>query len=82
MFSESLSGPNARRRFATGRGIAFEAKPTGDGTWHGYPIAWETVPASIVHTWQDAGKVSRRDLRVLRPTHGSDRHWALKSDVA
>ena len=26
------------RRFATDRGIAFEAKPTSDGTWHGFPI--------------------------------------------
>ncbi len=81
MFSEAVVSPDGRRRFATARGIAFEAKPTADGTWHGYPVPWESVPPEICEEWLDAGKVSRRDLRVCRPTHAGDLHWALNSDL-
>lgn len=80
MFGEAIASSDGRRRFATARGIAFEAKQTGDGTWHGYPIPWESVPSFIREAWLDAGKVSKRQLRLYRPAHDEDVHWALNSD--
>ncbi len=82
MFETASVSQDGRRRYATANGIAFEAKPTGDGTWHGYPIPWESVPAKTREEWIDAGKVSRRDLRIIRPEHKEDIHWALKSDAS
>lgn len=82
MFAESIESPDGRRRFATGRGIAFEAKPTHDGTWHGYPVPWENVPAEIVQVWRDLGKVSRRDVRLYRTAEPNDIRWALRSDAS
>jgi hypothetical protein len=38
LFEMSTALPGAERRYATAHGIAFEAKPTNDATWHGYPI--------------------------------------------
>ena len=63
LFKESIPSADGRRRFATSNGIAFEAKPTGDGTWHGYPIPWEMVPAEIVTKWVDGEKVTRRQVK-------------------
>lgn len=68
------------RRFATQRGIAFEGKPTGDGTWHGFPIPWESVPPSILTKWLQEGKVSRRDVKLYKSRGKDDIHWALGSD--
>jgi len=68
------------RRFATERGIAFEAKPTGDGTWHGYPIPWESVPPRILNQWLQEGKVKRREIKLNKPRNENDIHWALGSD--
>lgn len=47
LFATSTHGVDGRR-YATARGIAFEAKPTGDGTWHGFPVPWESVPPAIL----------------------------------
>jgi hypothetical protein len=58
--------------------MAFEAKPTGDGSWHGYPIPWESVPPLILNQWLDEGRVTRRDIKRSRPNN--DIHWALDSD--
>ncbi|WP_211960854.1 hypothetical protein [Cupriavidus plantarum] len=82
MFEASIEWQNGRRRFATANGIAFEAKLSGDETWHGYPIPWESVPAEILRSWREEGKVSKRDLRLYRPAGAGDLHWALTSDVA
>ena len=41
-------------------GIAFEAKDTKDGTWHGYPVGWEKVDASLRNRWIKDGLVKRR----------------------
>lgn len=83
MFSEAVVSPDGRRRFATARGIAFEAKQTADGTWHGYPVPWESIPPQIREEWLDAGKVLKRDLRLYRAARdGGDIHWALNSDVS
>jgi hypothetical protein len=68
------------RRFATERGIAFEAKPTEDGTWHGFPIPWESVPPAILSQWLQLGKVMRREVRLNKHHEISDIRWALDSD--
>ncbi len=68
------------RRYATERGIAFEAKPTADGTWHGYPIPWESVPPAIKDRWIEERKVSRRDVKLFRHRDPTDIHWALDTD--
>lgn len=68
------------RRYATARGIAFEAKPTGDGTWHGYPVPWESVPPAVLAQWLSERKVTHRELRRNRRHEASDIRWALGSD--
>lgn len=68
------------RRFATSRGIAFAAVSSRDGTWHGYPVPWQEVPAELKDRWRDAGKVERRDLRRHMDRSQDDVRWALESD--
>lgn len=68
------------RRFATEQGMAFEAKPTGDGTWHGFPIPWESVPPQILAQWLMDGKVTRREVRLYKNLDKDNIHWALDSD--
>jgi len=75
---ESADEPG--RRFATARGMAFEAKPTEDGTWHGYPVPWEQVPEELTHKWRAAGEVSKRDLRRYLSKPKTDYKWPLESD--
>lgn len=82
MLKASVESPDGRRRYATANGIAFEAKLTGDGTWHGYPIPWENVPAAILKAWRDSGQVSKRDLRRYWTANPNDLRWALDSDVS
>lgn len=79
LFYSAISGGD-NRRFATERGIAFEAKLTGDGTWHGFPIPWESVPPSILKQWNLAGKISLREIKLYKPRNMNDIHWALGSD--
>jgi len=73
--------PAADRRYATARGIAFEAKRTDANTWHGYPVPWESVPPEVLEQWLREGKVTRRDLRAHRRLEASGIHWALVTDV-
>lgn len=80
LFDSSVLSEDGRRRFATARGIAFEAKPTGDGTWHGYPIPWEHVPANILSDWKSSQKVSRRDIKQHFRYAPNELYWALTSD--
>jgi len=80
LFASSVLSEDGRRRFATARGIAFEAKPTGDGSWHGYPIPWEHVPAKILSDWKSSEKVSRRDVKKHFRYTQTELSWALTSD--
>ncbi len=75
---ESTSEPG--RRFATERGIAFEAKSSADGTWHGHPVPWEEVPDDLVDRWRAMGVVSGRDLQRYLSKAKSDYRWPLESD--
>ncbi|MBK7000001.1 MAG: hypothetical protein IPH35_08545 [Rhodoferax sp.] len=68
------------RYFATARGIAFEAKPTRDGSWHGFPVPWESVPPSILNQWLREKKVSGREIRLYKQSDKNDIRWALDSD--
>lgn len=68
------------RRYVTARGIAFEAKPTNDGTWHGHPIPWNQVPPDLKDRWLDEGKVRSADLRRYRERPRGDIRWALETD--
>lgn len=79
MFGGSICGGDGRR-YATGRGIAFVALPTNDGTWHGYPLPWVDVPRNVREHFVNSGLVDAR--RIRRQTVGpSDRRWALSSEV-
>jgi hypothetical protein len=81
LFGTALIDPANGRRFATARGIAFEAKPTADGTWHGYPIPWETVPDWIRRQWVEQHKVTRRDIKKHFSFDRRTIHWALVADA-
>ena len=80
LFEGSVLSADGRRRFATARGIAFEAKPSGDGTWHGFPIPWEHVPPEILKDWRSSNKVSRRDIKKHSNYGLNDIHWPLTSN--
>lgn len=68
------------RRFATEQGMAFEAKPSADGTWHGFPIPWESVPPQLLRQWLLDGKVSRRQVKLYNKFDKDNIHWALDSE--
>lgn len=68
------------RRYGTQRGIAFEAKPTADGTWHGFPIPWEDVPAAIKDDWLDKKLVNGSQVKRYLSRPEKDTKWALDSD--
>jgi len=73
--------PTTGRRYASAGGVAFEAKPTADGTWHWYPIPWESVPAEIRKHWLAKGVVTRSETKAFLRFEKSDIHWALKTDT-
>jgi hypothetical protein len=68
------------RRFATALGVAFEAKDTKDGTWHGFPIPWEEVPVDVLEAFKTSGAVTRRETRRYWIFEKGDISWALESD--
>lgn len=78
LFECAVPHSNGRKRFATLRGIAFEAKPSGDGTWHGYPVPWEAVPAELVQAWIAEGQVTRRQIRQCWTQDHDDLRWAIE----
>ncbi len=81
MFAESeVDASEPGKRWATRRGIAFVAQPTGDGSWHGYPEPWKKVPESLVERWLRIGKVTARQLKQYNDFPREDVRWALRSD--
>jgi hypothetical protein len=82
LFTRAIPVDDMRRRFATSNGIAFEAKPTADGSWHGYPVPWESVPADILRAWVDSGAVTRRQIKRHLHESTGNVHWALDGDQA
>ncbi|KQU81518.1 hypothetical protein ASE08_15500 [Rhizobacter sp. Root16D2] len=81
LFENAESSPDGRRRFATLNGLAFEAKATQDGTWHGYPISWESVPQDLMQRWLGEGTVSRRQIKQHFIKGPDDLRWAMEADV-
>lgn len=79
LFAAAVPHPDGQERcYATMNGIAFEAKPSNDGTWHGYPIAWESVPTSIFEQWLEMEKVTNRQIRQHRRYSKKNINWALE----
>ena len=68
------------RRYATSRGIAFEAKPTADGSWHGFPVPWESVPRSIQAKFLEMRLVTRRQIKRFFRAERNALYWALDTD--
>ena len=66
------------KRYATGRGIAFVAVDTGDGTWHGYPLPWKDVPRNVRNRLVQEGRVTPRETR--QTANETDIRWALATD--
>ncbi|MBV9786276.1 MAG: hypothetical protein JO264_20940 [Acidisphaera sp.] len=81
LFAEAKIDEVSGRRYATARGIAFEAKSTADGSWHGYPISWENVPVAIKNGWLKSGAVSKRDVKKFLRFDKDDIHWAMQTDT-
>jgi len=81
LFVKSEESPaGSGKRYATAHGVAFVAKETNDGTWHGYPVPWVDVPVELKNKWQDQGLVHKRDLRHFWDRPKSDIDWAMETD--
>lgn len=78
---ENAVSYEAKRRYATKHGIAFEAKPTADGTWHGYPVPWEAVPQDIVNQFVDKGLVTKRQVKKHLQKDKNDLRWAMGGNI-
>lgn len=68
------------KRYGAGRGIAFCAHPTEDGTWHGYPIPWCKVPSDAVNWLIENGHASKRDIKRQKLSPHPSIYWALSAD--
>ena len=79
MLKRSIDAGNGRR-YAVEGGIAFVALPSSDGTWHGYPVPWHDVPASIQDQLIEKGQATRLQIRRQRRIDTHDVGWALSSD--
>jgi hypothetical protein len=65
--SEIMDG----KRVASRHGLAFVAQYSNDGTWHGYPEAWDKVDPAIRARWLAENRIKRRDLR----------QWSTREDI-
>lgn len=82
LFQKAQFLENEHKCFATACGIAFEAKPTGDGTWHGYPVPWIAVPPKIIQKWVKDNLVTNRQIsKSQKPKDKSDIYWAIEADT-
>ena len=81
LFADARVDEAGGRRYATAEGIAFEAKSTADGSWHGFPIPWESVPVGIKNSWLRSKAVSRRNLKRFFRFNKDDIHWAMQTDA-
>lgn len=68
------------RRYASERGIAFMAVLGNDGTWHGFPVPWDEVPARIQDQLVRSGRVKRSQMRHHRSAGRHEIEWALNND--
>lgn len=58
---------DGKKRYAVFNGMAFAAQRhrelNGKEYWHGYPEAWENIPADIRRAWIRAGVITRRQVK-------------------
>jgi len=80
LFADAVVDESSGRRYATAEGIAFEAKATADGSWHGFPIPWESVPFAIKNDWLSSGAVKSRQTKKYFHFEKNDIHWAMTTD--
>jgi hypothetical protein len=57
------SVPIGGQRMNVRHGLAFVAQDTADGTWHGYPEAWDKIPQKLTDQWISEGRLKRRDRK-------------------
>jgi hypothetical protein len=66
------SEPMGEKRVNTRHGLAFVAQTDNNGTWHGYPEAWDKIDRKLVSKWRKEGRVTGshlhrwRDLKAVR----------------
>jgi len=77
LFAGAVVDKSSGLRYATAEGIAFEAKLTRDGTWHGFPIPWVNVPFAIKNDWLHSEVVTRRQMKKYFSFDKNDIHWAM-----
>lgn len=81
LFASSEPCPEgSKKRYATERGIAFAARETGCGIWHGYPIPWDEVPDELRVEWQNQGRVGAKDIKRYSNKPPKDTRWPLETD--
>lgn len=57
--------PEGKQRYAVDQGRAFCAQQhdPAKNRWHGYPIPWREVPASVRRRLRESGAVNPRDIK-------------------
>jgi hypothetical protein len=50
-------------RFAVLDGKPYCARPHTKDAWHGYPVRWREVPASLRAKWIEGKRVTRKEIR-------------------
>lgn len=81
LLESSVCDIGSRERFATGDGVAFQVQPTNDGTFHGYPVPWDKVPAYLTRAWRNERRVTKRQISTYSEV-GESIDWAMDSDDA
>jgi len=63
-----VSDLHGGKRYATDGSYAYCAQQhdANRGAWHGYPVAWEEVPPTLVTQWIVEEKVERRTIRQAK----------------
>jgi hypothetical protein len=58
-----IDAEHPSKRYATDGTRAYCGHEHSPGRWHGFPVEWRAVPASIRNAWLADGRVSRRAVR-------------------
>jgi hypothetical protein len=53
------------KRFATDGRRAYCGHEHAPGVWHGFPVEWRRVPATIRNDWLAGNRVRKRDVKEL-----------------
>lgn len=63
LVSSEVDPKNPGKRFATDGTRAYCGHEHLPQRWHGFPVEWRKVPATIRNGWLAAGSVSRRGIK-------------------